>query len=457
MPGRGPGVAATTERVRSDGSLRTLSGWGGQPRTTSEVVTPTLPRDLLDLEPSSRGYIPRGMGRSYGDAAQLGGGTVVDMTALTKMELDPERGVVSAQAGASMGQIIAAVSPHGWFIPVTPGTRHVTLGGAIAADVHGKNHHRDGSFGQYVESFDLITSDGREITAEPDDEAFAATVGGMGLTGTITRAALRLIPIETGWMTVDTARFPDIFSVMDGLLAADARYRYSVSWLDLSRRGRGRGVVMGGEHANAEEIQHRPRQPGDEHAVAVPGPGPGLVNRATVEIFNRIWFAKAPRSVTRGIQSIGSFFYPLDRLANWNRLYGKRGFLQYQFVVPDDRTDALTSIAETLAQATTPVALAVLKRMGTSDGGLMSFPIPGWTLAVDLPLGDWSLGQTLDDCDRAVAGAGGRVYFAKDSRLRPDIAHEMYPELGRWREVRSRLDPDGRLRSNLSQRLELTR
>lgn len=445
---------ATTAPVPIDRSPRILSGWGGWPQTISEVMTPTVPDELLDIEPSAMGYIPRGLGRSYGDAAQLGGGSVIEMTSLTEMALDVHCGVVSAQAGISLGQILAASAPRGWFLPVTPGTRHVTLGGAIAADVHGKNHHRDGSLGQYVESFELVTSEGQRMHVTPKDEVFAATVGGMGLTGTITRATLRLIPIETTWMKVNTTRADDLHSVMEHLLETDSQSRYSVAWLDLTPSTKGRGIVMGGDHALADEIDVQTRQPDDQ--LAVTAPGIGVVNSATVALFNRLWYTKAPRRDTGRIQSIGSFFYPLDRIANWNDLYGKRGFIQYQFVVPDECPDTLTSVAETLARARTPVALAVLKRMGPTEGGLLSFPMPGWTLAVDLPLGDPSLSRVLDDCDRVVAAAGGRVYFAKDSRLLADVVPEMYPGLDQWRELRARLDPAGLLRSDLSRRLELT-
>lgn len=420
------------------------------------MITPTHEEDLAALKPLARGQIPRGLGRSYGDAAQLAGGTVVDMTELSGAWLDADTGLVTARAGTSLGAIIDTVLPAGWFLPVTPGTRHVTVGGAIAADVHGKNHHRDGSLGQHLESFELIGGDGSPHVARPGSEVFAATVGGMGLTGIITRATFRLIPIETSWMSVDTARADDLDSVMQLLADADARSRYSVGWVDLSSSGRGRGVVSAAEHATRAQIGDRPVSTGQTRSVATPRHLPRLISTSAVGVFNRIWFALAPHRETARLEPLDSFFYPLDRVEHWNRLYGRMGFLQYQFVVPGGGEETLVRVAEALGRGDTPVALAVLKRMGESEGGLLSFPMPGWTLAVDMPLGDYRLARVLDECDEEVAAAGGRVYLAKDSRMRAEMTHHMYPDLGSWRSARARLDPAERLRSNLSERLGLT-
>lgn len=436
---------------------RSLSGWGNSPRTSSEVITPSEPDHLLELRPLQRGHIARGLGRSYGDAAQLAGGTVVDMTSMSGVWLDTTRGSVTVRAGTSLGTILDTIVPGGWFLPVTPGTRHVTVGGAIAADVHGKNHHRDGSFGQHLESLDLIAGDGSPMTAKPATDVFDATVGGMGLTGIITKAAFSLIPIETSWMSVSTVKADDLDSVMLALVDADKWSRYSVAWVDLSPSVHGRGIVEAAEHATVAETIGKPRLRGFTEAVVGP---PRWMTRVVTDLsvraFNQVWFSKAPRRESRKFHPLGSFFYPLDRVSHWNRLYGRNGFLQYQFVVPDGEEDTLREVARTLAGSPTPVALAVLKRMGPSRGGLMSFPMPGWTLAVDMPLGDPGLAATLDRCDRMVQAAGGRVYLAKDSRLRSDVAHDMYPGLKRWREVRAGLDPEDRLRSNLSERLRLT-
>ncbi|MFP3882758.1 MAG: FAD-dependent oxidoreductase [Actinomycetota bacterium] len=434
---------------------RSLSGWGNSPNAISEVVRPETVEDLIDLQVPETGYVARGLGRSYGDAAILGGGLVLEMTAMNSMVLDVDSGVVSAGAGTSLGDIIDVAVEAGWFLPVTPGTRHVTVGGAIAADVHGKNHHREGSLGQYVDSFDLLTGDGSPITVTPGTNEFAATVGGMGLTGTITRASLRLKPIESPWMSVDTVKGEDLHSVMQLLSEADERRTYSVAWVDITKRGRGRGIVTSAEHARREQKEDTPPTP-STRTLTIPAwiPG-GAINDWSVNAFNQAWYSMAPQSEAGRLESLESYFYPLDRISLWNRLYGRRGFIQYQFVVPNGQEATLINVARTLAGTRTPVALAVLKRMGASEGGLLSFPQPGWTLALDMPLGDPDLATVLDDCDRLVAGAGGRVYLAKDARMRADVVGDMYPDLSRWRELRAILDPRERIRSNLSERLLL--
>jgi decaprenylphospho-beta-D-ribofuranose 2-oxidase len=421
------------------------------------VVKPRDLDDLSDVVTNGRAHIARGLGRSYGDAAQLPGGTVVDMTAIQGVDLDPGTGLLTAMAGTSLGGILDVTIPQGWFLPVTPGTRHVTLGGAIAADVHGKNHHRDGSFGAHIESLRLITVEGQVVDVQPGSKLFSATLGGMGLTGVIISAGIRLIPIESTAMSVHTQATPDLATTMQALLDSDTNHRYSVAWADLSDR-RGRGLVMSADHAPADENPGSPAaEQGWDRTISLPDWCPGVVNKFTVKIFNNIWYTLGKRRTGGRIESLDSFFYPLDRVDLWNRLYGERGFLQYQFVIPHDHENTLFEIAEVLAQMATPVSLAVLKRMGEASPGYLSFPMPGWTLAMDMPLGDPDLGRILDECDSRVAEAGGRTYLAKDSRLRRRFLEEMYPNLPTWRHVQAGIDPDRRLRSNLSLRLGLTR
>lgn len=374
------------------------------------------------------------------------------MTAMTGIWLDSDEGVVTAGGGTSLGEVIDAALAAGWFLPVTPGTRHVTVGGAIAADVHGKNHCRNGSFGQYIDSMELVTGAGEALTVAPGSDTFAATVGGMGLTGIITRARFRLVPAETSWMSVDTASVDSLEGVMNHITSTESTY--SVAWIDLTRSGQ--GVVSSAEHASAEEAEGRRSSTASRSVLQAPSWTPRIVNRQTVEIFNRLRFARAPQRETGTIESLSSYFYPLDRLSNWNRLYGRRGFIQYQFVVPEGQEETLLAVANSIARTPTPAALAVLKKMGPSRGGLLSFPTPGWTLAVDLPIGDPGLSGVLDDCDLRVVSAGGRVYLAKDSRMRSGLVPEMYPDLNTWREIRSRLDPLDLLRSDLSERLRLS-
>lgn len=425
------------------------------------MLRPSHSGQLTGLEASPRGLLARGLGRSYGDAAQVSGGTVIDTTSLSGVvDFDPSAGVITALAGTSLGDLLAVTVPAGWFLPVTPGTRHVTLGGAIAADVHGKNHHRDGSFGSYVDSFQLLTSTGETLDATPGDAAFEATVGGMGLTGIILRATIRLSPITSTWMEVQTLRAGDIETVMGALAETDLRHRYSVAWLDLTRRSHGRGVVLAGDHAGREQLpppqRDRPLVYRTRWGIPAPRvPGPGLVNEATVLAFNRLWYARAESNESARLEPLDRFFYPLDRLHSWNRLYGARGFLQYQFVVPPDSGKALVAVTEILARSGVPISLAVLKRMGHGSGGLLSFSMDGWTLALDMPLVGAELGVLLDRCDDIVSECGGRVYLAKDSRLRADPARLMYGRLDEWREIQARLDSRGLMRSDLATRLSL--
>ena len=449
-----------------DQSSEFLTGWGRTAPTVARLAEPAGATEVdATLEDSgARGVIARGLGRSYGDAAQNGGGTVALMTGMAGIgELDPVSGTVRVQAGASLDALMRAVVPHGWFVPVSPGTRQVTVGGAVAADIHGKNHHRDGSFARYVNEIDLVAPSGR-VTLRPDDEAFWATAGGMGLTGIVASVVLRLLPIETATMRVDTDRAGDLDSAMAMMAEGDAGYRYTVAWIDCLARGAhmGRAVLTRGDHASLEELSASARHDALRFAPAtrlkappfVPG---GLVNKLTMAAFNEAWFRKAPRHQRGHLESIQGFFHPLDGVQDWNRMYGPRGFLQYQFAVPFGAEDVVRHTVEVFSSSGTPSFLAVLKRFGEASGGHLSFPIPGWTLALDMPAGLPGLARLLDGLDERVAAAGGRVYLAKDSRLRPDMLAAMYPRLDEWREVQARLDPGGTMQSDLSRRLKLTK
>ena len=442
-----------------------LTGWG---RTAPSRATVVRPLDVAAIAaelvaPSRRGVLPRGLGRSYGDVAQNGGGVVLDMTALTGIEsFDDRSGTITALAGTSLDAILRRIVPRGWFLPVTPGTRFVTLGGAIANDVHGKNHHVDGGIGDHVSAFDLVTADGaeRSVTIASDPDTFAGTVGGMGLTGVITRATLRLLPIETSRMRVDTERAADLDDVMARMTSGDDRYRYSVAWVDGLARGRslGRSVLTRGDHARSMSwgtvgaaMRWRSIH---EPCRRFPRIMPNVVTPITARVFNEIWFRKAPRADHGRIVPLVPFFYPLDAVGDWNRLYGRRGFVQYQFVVPFGEESTVREAIERLSASGSASFLAVLKRFGPGRG-MLSFPIEGWTLALDIPARRDQLGALLDDLDRRVADAGGRVYLAKDARLDPGVLAAMYPELGRADEIRSVLDPSNVFRSDLARRLRI--
>jgi len=388
---------------------------------------------------------------------------VVDMTTRDRvLSVDIATALVEVEAGVSLDHLMQVLLPLGLFVPVTPGTRQVTVGGAIAADIHGKNHHVDGSFGRHVVSMDLLCADGSIRQLTPTSELFWATVGGMGLTGLVLRATLRMKKVESAHCLVDTERCTDLDDLLGRMAEGDHRYTYSVAWIDCLARGSslGRSVLTRGWSATLEQLPRRlrdhrldfrPRQ----LAVAPPIFPSGLLNRAAVAAFNETWYRKAPRERRGEIQGIAAFFHPLDAVGHWNRIYGPRGFLQYQFVVPFGAEDTLRRCLEMLSEAGQASFLAVLKRFGPSSPGHLSFPAPGWTLALDVPIGAGILGGLLDRLDEEVLAAGGREYLAKDSRL-PDWAiARMYPRLDEWRDVRRAADPDRVFTSDLARRLGL--
>ncbi|MFH8804420.1 FAD-binding protein [Streptomyces sp. NPDC017936] len=442
-----------------------LTGWG---RTAPSVARLTRPRTYEEAVAAVRGCGPRGgiargLGRAYGDAAQNAGGTVFDMTGLDRIHsVDVAGGTVLCDAGVSLHRLMEVLLPLGWFVPVTPGTRHVTVGGAIGADIHGKNHHGAGSFSRHVLSLELLTADGSVRTVGRGTPLFDATAGGMGLTGVILTATVRLQPVETTFMTVDTERVSDLDALMTRLTATDHRHRYSVAWIDLLARGAatGRAVLTRGDHTPLDALPARARRAPLAFRPSRLPPAPaflpdGLLTRRTVGLFNELWYRRAPHARTGEIQRLSAFFHPLDGVPHWNRVYGRGGFVQYQFVVGHGEQDAVRRIVGRIARRGCPSFLAVLKRFGEADPGWLSFPRPGWTLALDIPAGLPGLAAFLDELDEEVATAGGRVYLAKDSRLRPELLAAMYPRLDDFRALRARLDPRGIFTSDLARRLSL--
>ncbi|MEU4009674.1 FAD-binding oxidoreductase [Streptomyces pseudogriseolus] len=442
-----------------------VTGWGRTAPSAARLVRPrTFEEAALAVRGcGARGGIARGLGRAYGDAAQNAGGEVFDMTGLDRIHaIDADAGTVLCDAGVSLHRLMEVLLPLGWFVPVTPGTRYVTVGGAVGADIHGKNHHVSGSFSRHVASFELLTADGRVRTVMPGTPLFEATAGGMGLTGVILTATVRLQPVRTSWMSVDTERASDLDDLMARLADTDHRYRYSVAWIDLLARGRatGRAILTRGDHAPLDALPRSVRARRDplsfrtSRLPAAPSFVPeGLLSRTTVGLFNELWYRKAPRARTGELQRIPAFFHPLDGVPHWNRVYGRGGFVQYQFVVGHGREDTLRRIVRRISERRCPSFLAVLKRFGDADPGWLSFPVPGWTLALDIPASLPGLGAFLDELDEEVVGAGGRVYLAKDSRLRPELLAAMYPRLDDFRALRAELDPRGVFTSDLSRRL----
>jgi decaprenylphospho-beta-D-ribofuranose 2-oxidase len=448
------------------GADQLLAGWGLTAPSRSRVVTPLDDNDvgrLLDVAPA-RGVIARGLGRSYGDVAQNAGGMVLDGTAITGIRsIDLDEGIVTVGAGTSLDSLMRWLLPRGWFVPVTPGTRFVTVGGAIASDIHGKGHHVDGTFGSHVHSLTLRTGGGEVITVSPLEtpEIFWATTGGMGLTGIILDATFDLIPVETSLISVDEERCGDLDHLMASMSERDDRFRYSVAWIDCTARGRsmGRGILGRGDHATMDEIPRSKRGAArrfapTQLAIAPPTMPTGLINLRTTRAFNEVWFRKA-RKHHVGIQSISTFFHPLDLVDGWNRMYGRRGCIQYQYVVPFGAESTVRLSLEELSGSGMPSFLAVLKRFGAQNPGMLSFPTPGWTLAVDIPVGSPELPPLLDRLDEAVLAAGGRVYLAKDARTRPEHLGVMYPRLAQWREIRAKLDPERVITSDMARRLGL--
>jgi decaprenylphospho-beta-D-ribofuranose 2-oxidase len=445
-----------------------LTGWGMTEPTWAEVAVPSTTDDVAGLVKEAAqagGVIARGLGRSYNNAAQNDGGLVLSTAGMDRvLAFDPEAGLVTCEAGVSLEELMVRFLPEGFFVPVTPGTRKVSVGGAMAADVHGKNHHKAGSFMQHVTSFDLLTADGavRTVTPEGDPELFWATAGGMGLTGIVLRATVRLKKVETSKLIVDTVRTADLDETMAYLADTDDRYDYTVAWTDCLATGAalGRSVITSGSFAKVDDLPVKKRGKALAFKASTLAGAPpvfpsGLLNRRTIGLGNEVWYRKAPRRRDGEIQTIGTFFHPLDGIQNWNRAYGPAGFRQYQYVVPFEAGDVVRRSLERISALRAPSFVTVLKRLGASDPGPLSFPMQGWTLALDFPARTPWLSQLLGELDELVLGAGGRLYLAKDSRIPAELMEPMYPKLGEFRRLRAQLDPDGVFSSDLARRLSL--
>ncbi len=451
--------------------MTSLHGWGrataSQSRVESIDTTMEAVAAIRAVGSDSRGVVARGLGRSYGDAAQNAGGTTLDLTRLNKIILIDAEGEVplaKVQAGVSLDVLMKAALPFGLWVPVLPGTRQVTIGGAIAADVHGKNHHTEGSFGIHVRSLDLLCADGEIRTLSPTGDLarlFWATIGGMGLTGVVLAATIALQHTESAYFAVDTDRTADLDELMEQMSSDDEDYTYSVAWFDAVTTGKqmGRAVLTRGRKAAVSELPAKlARHPLNFSAPSLgtlPAIFPnGMVNSVTAKAFSELWYRKAPKHRVGEIQNITQFFHPLDIVSEWNRVYGSAGFLQYQFVVPFDAAETFRTCFELIVRSGHKSCLNVLKRFGPENPSPLSFPMPGWTLTVDLPIAD-GLNTLCDTLDELVISAGGRVYLAKDSRLSAAAFRRMYPRLDDFLAVRHATDPDGKFTSDLARRLAL--
>ncbi|GAB2704021.1 FAD-binding oxidoreductase [Kitasatospora kifunensis] len=449
----------TQSLTQSQGAL--LQGWGRSTGSRARVRGPLATQELSELLAGcpEGGVLARGAGCSYGDAAQNAGGLVLAPATRTSIELDVLGGTVRAAGSARFAEVLAKVVPEGLLLPVLPGTSRLTVGGAIAADVHGKNQRADGSLGDWLESIELLDGSGqvRLLTVDQDAEAFAATIGGMGLTGVILAATIRLIPISSTRLQVTSRRAADLDALLDELDAAARTSRYAVAWIDTTASGPrlGRGIVDRGDHLTSEQ---EPLCYAPARAPLAPRLPIGPFTPVTARAFNSLWYRKAPRERS-GVQGLSEFFHRLDAVREWNRSLGPRGFLQYQFAVPDTAAGLLGEALTALRRAQAAPFLGTVKRFGCTGVGPLSFPLPGWSLAVDLPVasaaGRARLHAVLDQLDQRVAEAGGRIYLAKDARLGRAAFEAMYRPLDDWRAARARLDPADTMRSDLGRRLGL--
>ena len=433
-----------------------LHGWGRYPRLAARQLQPADVDALRALLASDTtgACIARGSGLSYGDSA-LAGEVVSSLGLRQVCELDATTGVLRCAAGFSLREVLGEIMPRGWFLPVLPGTAMVSVGGAVAADVHGKNHHRDGSFCDHVLGLSLMLADGEVVRCGPTQrpELFQATCGGMGLTGIVLEAELQLVPITSPMMITRSQPAAGLDESLAQLEIHD-QARYSVAWLDCLARGPGigRGIMYLAEHEVGGEPRRR-RRPGLRVPFTTPA---ALLNRHSLSWFNSAYYRWQHFRAGRSRLDHEAYFFPLDRIGNWNRLYGSAGFLQYQFVVPVDRgREGIAKVLQRVSDAGKGSFLSVLKKMGPANGNPLSFPAAGYTLALDFKR-EASLFPLLDELDAIVLDHGGRIYLAKDARMSETVFKAGYPGWERFLAVKQEVDPEMRFRSAQSDRIGLT-
>ena len=437
-----------------------LSGWGRFPRAECQLIEPRSREEVVAAIVASKNLIGRGNGRSYGDSALNSEMTLGMCSCGAILDFDHRTGRVTCEGGTLLAAIIERFVPLGWFPPVTPGTKFVTIGGMIAADVHGKNHHGTGSFGTHIENLELALADGRVARCSHDEngELFAATCGGMGLTGVILQATFRMIPIQTRFVRQETVRVHSLHEAMARFEESE-NWSYSVAWLDCLATGPalGRSLLFRGEHATFAEI----RGLGRDGTLAMPSNRPWRVpidfpplvlNTWTTRAFNALYYHRARPGVA--FVDIEEFFYPLDAILDWNRIYGRSGFFQYHCLLPKSASLAgLSAILEKIRAAGSGSFLSVLKLFGKQEG-LLSFPKEGYTLALDFPVNRANLGLA-DELDAIVADHSGSIYLAKDARMSPKMMRLSYPELERFHAIRAAVDPGRKFTSIQSCRLDI--
>ncbi len=419
--------------------------WGRYPQVEPDQVVPVFWRnELPDLAAFDKSMLPYAYGRSYGDSCLNEGGVSLDVSHLTRfISFDEEQGLLRCEAGVSLADILEVMVPRGWFLPVSPGTKFVSVGGAIANDIHGKNHHKAGTFGRYVTQFELLRSTGERLLCSPTEnsELFRATIGGLGLTGVILWAEIRLKPVRTPYIAMDRIRYGSLADFMHIAADSDQDYEYTVAWVDCLASGRqlGRGIFMRGNHENSPRYAHKPLP--KKLPLAVPLDLPSFtLNSLTVRAFNEVYYRAQLGNVVHKVEPYNPFFYPLDSIYNWNRIYGKRGFFQYQCVVPFENGYAvMKEILERISRAKEGSFLVVLKEFGALPSpGMLSFPRPGLTLALDFSNHGPKTLRLFDELDTLVRQNNGAVYPAKDAHMSAESFQAYYPQ---WKTFAQYIDP----------------
>ena len=434
------------------GDFAKFSGWGGAITSESHLHEVTLKEGFSQLFSAvqSRGVIPAGLHRSYGDSALNSGGDLVRVSGMKAITLDVVTGVATVGAGVTIGELETLALESGYFPPVVPGTGFVTIGGAIAADIHGKSHHRTGSFSATLLRMVIVLSDGSLRELYPSGESskfFWASVGGLGLTGLIIEADIQLMKLNGNTVDAQEIRAHNLDHLMSELREADKDYAHTVAWIDFSGDFVGRGKVSKANYGEQIVLAKKSSQ------VEMPKfLQRKLINSLSVRAFNEAWFRKP---LENGAIELSKYMHPLDGVTSWNRVYGKAGFIQYQCAIPDGEEQVLTSILEGAKRIHASSFLTVLKRFGEANAAPMSFPMRGWTLAIDFPVGIPGLAPLLDSFDLLVAEAQGRIYLIKDARMRAEYLPLMYPRLSEWRSVRDEMDPHHTWQSDQSRRLNL--
>jgi decaprenylphospho-beta-D-ribofuranose 2-oxidase len=438
-----------------------IANWGNYPAMESDEKSFAFDEQLQKVVRAESSFIPRGNGRCYGDAS-LADVTVSTLKYDKILSFDTENGILECQSGITLDQVLEVIVPKGWFLPVTPGTKFITIGGAVASDVHGKNHHVDGCFSHHVIDMDVLLGNGQTLRCSPTmhTDLFEATCGGMGLTGVITRVKFSLKKIETSYIRQKQIKAANLDEVLR-LFEEYKHYTYSVAWIDCLIKGKhfGRSILILGEHARVSDLkesqQKDPLKLPKKKQITFPFNLPWWVlNTFTVKAFNFLYYNKNTRKEINNVVSYEPFFYPLDAILHWNRGYGSKGFVQYQFVLPLEAKDGLVEIMNRISNAGMGSFLAVLKIFGKQDS-LISFPKEGYTLALDFPVRK-GLMEFLDELDEVVLKHGGRLYMSKDARMKPSVLQAGYPMLQQFKDIVKKYNPDKKLRSVQSDRLLLT-